>query len=81
MGQDKSSLHLATLKRLLKEQGIHISQYDIEMCLETAREYPLWFPDKGSIDSDIWVKVKVNVEKAVRHRKKGSNSFLVYFGC
>lgn len=53
MGQDKSSLHLAMLKHLLKMQGIRISQSGLEMCLDTAREYDPWIPDKGFIDSDI----------------------------
>jgi len=70
MGQDKSSLHLAMLKHLLKVQGIHVSQSGLGKCLETAREYTPWFPVEGSRDSDIWVKVKAKVEKAVRQGKK-----------
>lgn len=68
MEQGKSP-YLAMLKHLLKVQEINISQYDLEMCLETAREYNPWFPDESSIDSDIWVKVKVKVEKAVTQGK------------
>jgi len=38
-GQRKSSTYLAMLKHLLKVQGFNISQYYLEICLETARAY------------------------------------------
>ena len=51
-------------KNLLETHGTHVSISDLEMCLETIKEYNPWFlSDDNLMDMENWTWGQINVEK------------------
>nr|UKS89477.1 group-specific antigen [Bovine retrovirus CH15] len=71
MGQCASTApYLQMLRHFLKAYGICIDMVDINKCIQILKEYNPWFPEEGTMDSELWLQAKDNVEKAHRQGKK-----------
>ena len=54
-------------KNLLETHGTYISISDLEMCLETTKEYNPWCPsDDNLMDMENWDWVQINVERRLQ---------------
>ena len=64
MGQDNFSLFLSMPKNFLDTHGTHVSISDLEMCLETIKEYNPWYPsDDNLMDMENWDWIQINMER------------------
>ncbi|XP_063113672.1 endogenous retrovirus group K member 19 Gag polyprotein-like [Cavia porcellus] len=70
MGQSASSPFLKILKHLLSIYGISLRSADLDMCIDTIKEYNPWFPDEGTLDVEVWRKARVSIERAMQQEEK-----------
>lgn len=50
----------------LKKNGVQISQVQIACFLKAVVEFNPWFLEEGSLDLELWFRVKQNVDEALR---------------
>ena len=60
MGNTESNerqLFIGVILQLLNKRGIKVKKSTIQSFFSFAQEHCSWFPDKGSVNLDVWEKV------------------------
>ena len=72
MGSELSNEHeiyFQLLQQLLKTEGCQVKKLNLINLLQMVKTYPPWFPDKGSLDLEVWEKVG---QKLKWHQENGT---------
>ena len=67
MGQHSSKIpFISIMHHFLKQNGINVSRDQLNDCYHILLEHNLWFPEEGTLNLDIWKRVKNNVLRTYR---------------
>ena len=65
MGQHSSQIpFISIMHHFLKQNGVNVSRDQLNDCYHILLEHNPWFPEEGTLDLDIWKRVKNNVLRA-----------------
>lgn len=71
MGQCSSTEpYLQMLQHLLRIHGVKVNVSDLMKCVQLVHEYNPWFPEEGTVDPEVWLRARSNVEKAWRQGER-----------
>ena len=54
------------MHHFLRQNGVNVSRDQLNDCYHILLEHNPWFPEEGTLDLDIWKRVKNNVLRAYR---------------
>ncbi|XP_059738104.1 endogenous retrovirus group K member 9 Gag polyprotein [Bos taurus] len=67
MGQHNSKIpFISIMHHFLKQNGVNVSRDQLNDCYHILLEHNPWFPEEGTLDLDIWKRIKNNVLRAYR---------------
>ena len=67
MGQHSSKIpFISIMYHFLKQNGVNVSKDQLNDCYHILLEHNPWFPEEGTLDLDIWKRIKNNVLRAYR---------------
>ena len=67
MGQRSSKIpFISIMHHFLKQNGVNVSGDQLNDCYHILLEHNPWFPEEGTLDLDVWKRVKNNVLQAYR---------------
>ena len=52
----EQKMYSRLLQQLLQAAGCQVKKHNLTKLLKTVMSYCLWFPDKGSLDLEVWEK-------------------------
>ena len=52
---------ISIIHHFLKQNGVNVSRDQLNDCYHILLEHNPWFPKEGTLDLDIWKRVKNNV--------------------
>ena len=62
MGQHSSKFpFISIMRHFLKQNGVNVSRDQLNDCYHILVEYNPWFPEEGTLDLDVWKRVKNNI--------------------
>ena len=62
MGQHSSKIpFISIMHHFLKQNGVNVSRDQLNDCYHILLEHNPWFPEEGTLNLDIWKRVKNNV--------------------
>ena len=65
MAQHSSKIPLISIMHhFLKQNDINVSRDQLNDCYYILLEHNPWFPEEGTLDLDVWKRVKNNVLRA-----------------
>ena len=79
MGQHSSKIpFISIMHHFLKQTGVNVSRDQLNDCYHILLEHNSWFPEEGTLDLDIWKRVKNNVLQAYWQGSPYSPSMVGY---
>ena len=54
-------LFISIIHHFLKQNGVNVSRDQLNDCYHILLEHNPWFPEEGTLDLDVWKRVKNNV--------------------
>ena len=62
MGQHSSKIPFSSIMHhFLKQNGVNVSRDQLNDCYHILVEHKPWFPEEGTLDLDVWKRVKNNI--------------------
>ena len=69
--QEYWSPFISIMHHFLKQNGVNVSRDQLNDCYHILVEHNPWFPEEGTLDLDVWKRVKNNILRAYRQGLHG----------
>ena len=72
MGQHSSKISfISIMHHFLKQNGVNVSRDQLNDCYHIPVEHKPWFPEEGTLDLDVWKRVKNIILRAYQQGLHG----------